>query len=186
MRQTGSVARDERRSALAANEPQSQSGSSAAAPAEPQSGVETTAASTAAPVTKLGQLWALQGLSGVSIEIDESGESVLFQSLGADPLLDVTVLQQHRMDWLAWATALAIVVAGLLMVRTSLRARVRMVVAIVLLACGLPLLGGPLTEFSLVCETALLAALALVPLWVLWAFLASLRAGSGLCSIVPA
>ena len=68
----------------------------------------------------LGKYWALQGLSGLSIKIDESGESVAFHSLGNQPELDVTVFQQNRMEWFAWAVALAIVVAGLLMANASL------------------------------------------------------------------
>ena len=49
-------------------------------------------------------------------------------------------------------------------------ARIWLVVVIVLLACGLPVMGGPLTEFNVVFEKALLAGLALIPLWVFVAF----------------
>ncbi len=115
----------------------------------------------------IGKYWALQGLRGLEIRLDESGEKLAFQSLGTDPLLDITVFQQNRMNSLATAVALGILVWGLLLSRRALRTRVRFVVSVALVACGLPLLGGPTTEFAEVCAQALLAALALIPIWVL-------------------
>ncbi len=128
-------------------------------------GIVVAGESTADPM--IGKYWALQGLRGLEIRIDESGEKLAFQSLGTDPLLDITVFQQSRMNWLAAAVALAIVVWGLLLSRSKLRTRVWFVVIVAILACGLPLLGGPTTEFAQVCQQALLAALTLIPLWVL-------------------
>lgn len=139
-----------------------------------------------APDASQWKYWALQGLRGVTIQIDDSsplaevaaagdpsrGELVTFESLGAEPTLDITVFDQTRMTWLAWGVGLALIVVGLAMTRASTRARVRLVVIVALLACGLPVLGGPAVEFALVYEAALFAALALIPIWVLLAFLA--------------
>lgn len=135
-------------------------------PAAPQ---PTTASS------KLARYWALQGLSGLSIKIDQSkvsstsdagNEPVTFVSLGNDPQLDITVYQQTRMSWLSGAVALIIIVTGLWRTHSSVRSRVFWVIVLSLLACGLPILGGPLTEYQLVFRAALLATLALVPLWI--------------------
>lgn len=141
-------------------------------PGEPQSG-------TTAGNSKMARYWALQGLSGLSIEIDRSqvrtdsndstastDQPVTFQSLGNNPELDITVYQQYRMTWLGWAVALAIIVVGLYRTHASVRSRVTWVVLLALLACGLPILGGPLTEYQLVFRAALLATLALVPMWI--------------------
>ncbi|MHB8970989.1 MAG: hypothetical protein ACYC3X_11240 [Pirellulaceae bacterium] len=145
-------------------------------PAKP---AEPGADSGSAGASKLAKYWALQGLRGLSIEIDQSqvgsttsrpgaetNAALTFRSLGNDPELDITVYQQHRMTWLAWAVALFIVVVGLLRAHAPLRTRVRWVVLSALLACGLPIIGGPLTEFAVVFEKALLAIFALVPLWI--------------------
>ena len=70
------------------------------------------------------------------------------------------------MTWLAWAVVFVILVAGLMQTHAPVRKRVRWVVLLALLACGLPILGGPLTEFNSVFEKALMATLALIPLWV--------------------
>ncbi len=115
----------------------------------------------------VGKYWALQGLRGLEIQIDASGEGLAFQSLGTDPELDITVFQQSRVKWLAIAAALAVLVAGILLSRSRLATRVWLVAVIAILACGLPLLGGPATELSEVCEKALLSALILIPIWVL-------------------
>ncbi len=95
-----------------------------------------------------------------------TGAALTFQSLGTDPQLDITVYQQHRMTWLAWAVALIIVVIGLMKTHAPVRTRVRWVIVSALLACGLPIIGGPLTEYTVVFEKALLATLVLVPLWI--------------------
>ena len=150
-----------------------------AAIVQPAKPGEPGADSGSAAASKLAKYWALQGLRGLSIEIDQSrvgsdtsrpgaetSEALTFQSLGTDPELDITVYQQHRMTWLAWAVALFIVVVGLLRAHAPARTRVRWVVLSALLACGLPIIGGPLTEFTVVFEKALLAILALVPLWI--------------------
>ena len=58
---------------------------------------------------------------------------------------------------------------GLLLTRRSVLTRIRFVVLLSILACGLPLLGGLTTEFSTVFQYALLATLALIPIWVMFA-----------------
>ncbi len=128
---------------------------------------------------QLAKYWALQGLRGVSIQLDQSSAlgarsgaqdrppgQLTFRSLGSDPELDITVYDQGRIRWLAWAVVLAILTAGLLKARAPVRTRVRWVVLLTLLACGLPIIRGPLTEFTAVFEKALTATLALVPLWI--------------------
>ncbi len=143
----------------------------------PQESVMTdgvTVSNATASNPRIGKYWALQGLRGLRIRIDQSGDALAFRSLGTDPVLDVTVYHQSRMDWLAFAIAMAVLVCGLLLSRSRLRTRVWFVATIIVLACGLPLLGGPATEFAVVCEHALLAALLLIPIWVLIAVIGGL------------
>ena len=128
---------------------------------------------------QVAKYWALQGLRGLSIQIDQSDArqvgdgsddrtqaALEFRSLGTDPELDITVYQQSRMTWLAWTVVLVILVAGLMQTHAPVRTRLRWVILFALLACGLPIIGGPLTEFSVVFEKALSAVLALIPLWI--------------------
>ncbi len=76
---------------------------------------------------QVAKYWALQGLRGLSIQIDQSDArqvgdgsddrtqaALEFRSLGTDPELDITVYQQSRMTWLAWTAVLVILVAGLM------------------------------------------------------------------------
>ncbi len=126
---------------------------------------------------KAGKYWALQGLRSLNINLDESGNEVVFRSLGADPTLDVRVFHQGRMQWFAWAVAALVLMLGLLIARVSLKRRFQFVALVTLLACGLPLLGGPLTEFSSACEKALFAVIALIPIWILIAFSTTLGRG---------
>ncbi len=68
------------------------------------------------------------------------------------------------------AVAAFVLVLGLVITRASLKRRFQFVVLVTLLACGLPLLGGPFTEFTSACEMALFAVIALIPIWTLIAF----------------
>lgn len=125
--------------------------------------------------SETGKYWALQGLRGLPITIDRPsqeigrlmGEERTFRSLGSEPLLDITVFRDSRMRWLALSVALAVVAWGLLLMARPVASRIRFVVLVAILSCGLPVLGGPTTEFVLVFEHALLAALALIPIWVI-------------------
>ncbi|MFO7906615.1 MAG: hypothetical protein R6U98_28420 [Pirellulaceae bacterium] len=145
-----------------------------APPRKPRSG-EAPATDPGQPDIKTGKYWALQGLRGLPITIDRPdqeigwlmGEERTFRSLGSEPLLDITVFRNTRMQWLALSVALAVVVWGLLLMARPVASRIRFVVLVAIVSCGLPVLGGPTTEFVLVFEHALLAALALIPIWVI-------------------
>jgi hypothetical protein len=120
--------------------------------------------------TKLGKHWALQGLRGLQIQIDPSSPDVTFRSLGAEPLLQMTIFHQDRMTWLAWAVALVVLGVGLLMTRSSLVTRFLLLAGVAIVACGLPLLGGPATALAGVCDKALQAVFGLLFLWVVIGF----------------
>jgi hypothetical protein len=163
-------------------------GGAPVAPANEPSDALPQAATTASPPTtaepepaqgKLTRYWALQGLRGLSIDLDPSsslsGTATLaagapgpltFRSLGADPQLDIGIYDRSRMSWLAWAVALIILVVGLLQTRAKVSRRMTWVLVLALLACGLPLIGGPCTAFELVFQRALQALFLLVPLWI--------------------
>jgi hypothetical protein len=115
----------------------------------------------------IGKYWALQGLRGLAIRIDHrSSDELTFRSLGTEPLLDIVVFQKSRMNWLALSVAILIIAAGLVLAKSRVGTRIRFVVLIAILACGLPSMGGLATEFTPVFQQALLAALILIPIWV--------------------
>ncbi len=150
----------------AMNLPQRQQGRPATQFRAEVRGVSLSDGSVTSINTVIGKYWALQGVRGLAISLDQSDKGLTFRSLGTDPVLDVTVFHKSRMNWLALAVALAIIVFGLLMAHRRVATRIRFVVLMSILACGLPLLGGPLTEFAPVFQQALLATLALIPIWV--------------------
>jgi hypothetical protein len=82
------------------------------------------------------------------------------------------------MNWFAWAVGALVLVLGLLMTRATLKRRFQFVAVVTLLACGLPLLGGPMTEFVNPCAAALIAVIALIPIWTVIAFGSAITRGA--------
>lgn len=125
--------------------------------------------------SQAGKYWALQGLRGLAITIDRSpikdgwslGEERTFRSLGTEPVLDITVFRNTRMEWLALGVAAAILCWGLILMRRPVGSRVRFVLWVAVLSCAVPVLGGATAEFVSVFEHALFAALILIPLWII-------------------
>jgi hypothetical protein len=152
-----------------ADVPQERAGEVAAIGSQPQDQAEFAEDESK---RKLGSLWALQGLRGLTIQIEAADSAIQFRSLGADPTLQLTLFDQQRMAWLSWAVAAIVMLGGLLLVRSPIRRRIVYAAVIALLAAGLPLLGGPFVELTEACEQALFAAALLVPFWVACSFLA--------------
>lgn len=89
-----------------------------------------------------GYSWALEGVSSLKIELQEGGERITFRSLGADPRVTVTLLNEHRSAALAWALACAAGLWGLRLVSRPVRSRVKYVLAIAMIATLVPLASG--------------------------------------------
>ena len=111
--------------------------------------------------------WALEGVRSLPIDLQKLGDEVAFQSLGARPLLRVTIANGRRFDILAWTVGLAIFAVGLLLTGRRVRTKIRYVVLIAALALALPLATGLTHEFGETFDCAFYAACCLVPWYLL-------------------
>ena len=64
-----------------------------------------------------GQAWALEGLRSLKIELLPNDEPLKFQSLGTDPLLDIRLIDERRIELLAWGVLLLVLSIGLTLLR---------------------------------------------------------------------
>ena len=112
----------------------------------------------------------LEGLSSLKIDYQEEPQGVVgvvaFQSLGADPEVDVRVADRSRWSLLGWAVALAVALAGVSLTRRGAAAKVKFVVLVILVATVLPLIPG-LEDLVGPCNMAVYAAAILVPYYLL-------------------
>ncbi len=97
-----------------------------------------------APATKTRKTpqsttWALEGLRSLTIDLQAELTPTSFRSLGAEPRLDVTLVDQRRLDLLGWVVALAILLRGILLTNHPLVRRLRYVVVTLLVAYAVPL-----------------------------------------------
>ena len=104
--------------------------------------------------------WML-GARSLAITLEPTGEPIAFTNLGADPLLDVTVVERPRVDALALALALGILLAGLAQVNCSVGRKTAYVVLVALVATLVPVLSGKI-ELALLFNAPFNAACLLV------------------------
>ncbi|MFT5302809.1 MAG: NADH:ubiquinone oxidoreductase subunit 6 (subunit J), partial [Mariniblastus sp.] len=102
--------------------------------------------------------WALSGLRSLNIELTETGNSIEFYNLGEQPSLNVTVINQSRLNWLAIALATLIAAIGVLLTNRRLKAKMFFIFTILVMACLVPLAGTSLDAFRTVIDLATLAA----------------------------
>ena len=86
--------------------------------------------------------WALQGVRSLKIELTETGRGVTFQSLGANPRMEVTLVNQQRLDLLGWGLALGVGVIGLALSFASWRRKLTLVFGTMLIATLVSILFG--------------------------------------------
>lgn len=131
------------------------------------------AAPAAAPRPAGGTAASLAGARSLAIDTrqQQSGRErlVRFRSLGEEPRLKIRLVPQRRFDTLAWAVALAVVFAGLLLTGRRAGVKVRYLILVMLAATVVPL---PLDSVGLVeiGNAAFFAALALVPYYLVVGF----------------
>ena len=116
------------------------------------------------------QLWALEGIRSLQIELQTAsgdGQSIRFASLGIDPAIDVTLVDNRRMNTLAWGIALLVLLIGLALMRQPGSAWLKFSLAVILLTTLVPLITGWNAEFGNTLTAACAAALLLVPFFVL-------------------
>ncbi len=110
---------------------------------------------------KLKRAWALEGVASLKIDLVTTGEAVTFQSLGTEPRLALTVVDAGRMDSLAWALALAVVVVGLALTARPAAAKAAYVVGVGLVATLIPVITGRI-ELAMLVNGAFYAACLLI------------------------
>lgn len=112
------------------------------------------------------QLWALEGVRSLKIDIQAAGDQIAFQSLGVDPRLQVTLVNRNRVDSLALGIGLAIIAIGLMQIRCPAKRQARYVIVVAVAALLLPLITGWQLELGQTFDMAFIAACALVPVYV--------------------
>ena len=110
---------------------------------------------------KLHRAWALEGVASLKIDLVKTGEAVTFQSLGAEPRLALTVVDAGRMETLAWALALAVLVIGLALTARPAAAKAAYVVGVGLVATLIPVITGRI-ELAMLVNGAFYAACLLI------------------------
>ncbi len=131
---------------------------------------ETRVAGPEPPRAQVGELWVIEGLRSLKIELAQEGEPMQFQSLGADPLLDVKLVDERRIRLLAWGVALLIAAVGLMLLNASTTAKRRYVVLVLILATVVPLLLKGRRPWGAALDYAFFTALGLVPIYLLVGF----------------
>ena len=121
------------------------------------------------PVKDFKQAQAAGSLLGVaSLKIDvvqtpsETDRVLTFRSLGVEPELMVTLVNQSRMAALAWGLALAVGLAGVVMTRRPVRKKTVYVLIVAIVATLLPLMTAGI-EVARVCNMLFYAACLLAP-----------------------
>ncbi len=89
---------------------------------------------------RLGKaFWALEGVSSIRIDFDETGPATTFKSLGEEPQLEAYVVDQRRIAAAACGLALLVLLVGVGLTRQPVRVRAAYVI-VVLLGSTVPLM----------------------------------------------
>jgi len=107
-------------------------------------------------------VWALEGLSSLTIALQQTGPAVEFKSLGADPAMAVTCVHEVRLGALAWGLALAVFVVGVALTTRSFARKAAYVIGVGVVATLVPVITGRV-ELALAVNGAFYAACLLVP-----------------------
>jgi hypothetical protein len=119
-----------------------------------------------APARKLAEkqkaAWALEGVSSLRIDLQQTGAAVTFRSLGAEPRLGLTVAAEDRLDAMAWGLALAVLLVGLVLTGQPASRKAGYVVAVGVVATLVPVITGRI-ELAMVVNGTFYAACLLIP-----------------------
>jgi hypothetical protein len=137
----------------------------AAAPAAPPPPPVTEPAPTKKePLEKRKVAWALEGVSSLKIDLEMSHDAAAleFHSLGSEPRLALTIVDEPRLEALAWGLALAVFLAGMALTQQTVARKTAYVIGVGLVATLVPVIPGPI-ELALVFNGAFWAACLLIP-----------------------
>ncbi|MGE0608501.1 MAG: hypothetical protein AB7O62_15505 [Pirellulales bacterium] len=110
--------------------------------------------------------WALQGVRSLRIDLARVGEPMVFQSLGDDPRVELTLANHRRLNALAVGLAMIAFLIGLAMTFRSASAKAKYVVGMAIVTTLLPLLFGNPT-LTWLCNSLFYAAAALAAYYLL-------------------
>jgi hypothetical protein len=115
------------------------------------------------PLEKRKVAWALEGVSSLKIDLETSHDAAVleFHSLGSEPRLALTIVDEPRLEALAWGVALAVFLAGMALTRQTVARKTAYVIGVGLVATLVPVIPGPI-ELALVFNGAFWAACLLV------------------------
>ncbi|MFO8012460.1 MAG: hypothetical protein R6X20_04045 [Phycisphaerae bacterium] len=136
-----------------------------ARPAEPEPKAPAKPKPTAGKKNAGRAVWALEGLTSLTIDLHRTGPAVEFRSLGADPAMAVTCVDETRLGALAWGLALAVFVLGVALTTRPFGSKAAYVVGVGVVATLLPVVTGRI-ELALAVNGAFYAACLLVPYYV--------------------
>ena len=109
---------------------------------------------------------SLVGMRSLKIDVvqtpSETERVLTFRSLGVEPQLTVTLVNQSRMSALGWGLALAVGLAGVAMTRRPARKKTVFILIVAIVATLLPLLTASI-EVAQVCNMLFYAACLLAP-----------------------
>ncbi len=158
---TGAKPADKPPSVGTAPAPKTKPEPAALTPRAPPKRPVTPAKKEDAAKRKLHRAWALEGVASLKIDLVKTGEAVTFQSLGTEPRLTLTVVDAGRMEALAWALALAVLVVGLALTSRPAAAKAAYVVGVGLVATLIPVITGRI-ELAMLVNGAFYAACLLI------------------------
>ena len=115
------------------------------------------------PLEKRKVAWALEGVSSLKIDLEKSHDAVAieFRSLGSEPRLALTIVDEPRLGALAWGLALAVVLVGMALTKQPVARKAAYVIGVGVVATLVPVIPGPI-ELALVMNGAFYAACLLI------------------------
>ncbi len=115
-------------------------------------------------------LWSLQGVRSLKIGLEQAGPRITFSSLGVDPRVSLTLLDEHRSNALAWGLACVVALWGVRGLKRPLRARMKLILLVASIATLVPLISGSVM-LTRVLNPSFMVAAGLIPFYLVVALL---------------
>ena len=129
------------------------------------------------PSKKLATKFSLKGKRGLNIQtvalsFEEETQTFNFKSLGAQPEVAITIVDQDRFHWLSFAYGGLVIAIGLMLCIRSVRMKIGFTMVVVGIAAVVPMLGDWTQVVWRGLENSLYAVCFLIGVWIVYAILA--------------
>ena len=129
------------------------------------------------PAKKLATKFSLKGKRGLNIQtvalsFEEETQTFNFKSLGAQPEVAITIVDQDRFHWLSFAYGGLVIAIGLMLCIRSVRMKIGFTMVVVGIAAVVPMLGDWTQVVWRGLENSLYAVCFLIGVWIVYAILA--------------